>query len=126
MAKIERMAVRLIQPMMRFTLALFLLALALPLGASASYATAMSPGFAAPDSDEVCRSQLQNDCRFMCQPASAIARAREQIAANPLPSFLDGGIPGGKPAAIWRETWSPIATIAPGPPAYLSFRRLLL
>ena len=120
------MANRVVEPMMRFTLALFFLALALPLGAPASYATAVSPGFAAADSDEVCRSQLQNDCHFMCQPASAVARAREQIAAKLLPSCLDGGIPGVKPAANWRETWSPIATIALGPPAYLNFRRLLL
>lgn len=120
------MALRLIQSAMRFAITLFLLVLALSLGVPASYAALTNPGHSVADSDKECESRIRADCPFMCQPASALAQARQLIAAKPLPSCADGGVRCGKPAAISRETRSPVAAIGLGPPAYLIFRRLLL
>ena len=120
------MGLRLIQPTMRFTLILFLLALVFSLGGPASYAAVANPALPMADSDEGCGSQLQTNCPFLCQPASALAQARQQITPKPLPSCADGGVRGGTPAVISGRTWSPVTAIGLGPPPYLNFLRLLL
>ena len=120
------MPIRLIQPTMRFIAVLLSFAAALSLTTPASYASVTSPGSQGFDWDQGCESRIQNDCPSLCQPAPAVAQQADQMTAKPLPAWVDAGVRADTPAAISRATWSPAATTRLGPPAYLTFRRLLL
>ena len=120
------MPIRLIQPTMRFIALLFSFAVVLVLTTPASYASVTSPASLAFDGNQGCGSQMESGCPSLCQPAPAVAHQVKQITSKPLPAWSDGGIRASTPAAIPRATWPLVTTTRPGPPTYLTFRRLLL
>lgn len=120
------MAFRLIQRAMRVSALLLVLAIGFSLGAPAAAVTPVSQGVSLAALDEGCDAFLGAGCLLMCRQAPPGAQSHHQIGAQPLPPCMDNAVWSRAGAVIWRDAWSPTATVGIGPPAYLSFRRLLL
>jgi hypothetical protein len=119
------MAFRPIQRAMRISALLLLLAMGFSFGATASAAVPVSPAVSVAASDEGCGASFGAACLLMCRQAPAGAQGHHQTGAQPLPACMDTAARSGA-AVVWRDAWSPTATVGIGPPAYLTFRRLLL
>jgi len=119
------MAFRLIQRAMRISALLLVLAIGFSLGMPVS-AVPVSPAVSVAALEEGCGASFGAGCLLMCRQAPAGAQAQHQIGAQPLPACIDTAVWSSAAAVIWRDAWSPTAPVGIGPPAYLTFRRLLL
>lgn len=120
------MALGTIQRAMRNCALLVFVAMAIAVAAPASSAAPTSMAVAAADPGQGCGASFGADCPLMCKQAPAGTRAHHPIGAQPTSPCVDNAVSSIVPAIAWREAWSVIAADGVGPPAYLSFRRLLL
>ena len=125
-ARIERITLRIIQKGMRNWALLFFATMAMAMAGPASSAAPVTMAVAAADLDGGCGASLGADCLLVCRQAPAGARAHHPIGSQPPSPCVDNAVSSIRPAIAWRGAWSPIAADGVGPPAYLSFRRLLL
>jgi len=100
--------------------------MAIAMAAPASSAAPASTPVAAADVEQGCGASFGADCPLMCRQAPAGAQAHHPIGAQSPTPCVDNAVSSIVPAIAWREAWSLIAADGVGPPAYLSFHRLLL
>ncbi len=117
------MAVRLIQKAMRIAALLLVLAMGL---APVRPAAAADEGISVAAFGEGCGASFGELCLRMCRQAPAGERGHQQIGAQPATPCGDAATGFGAAPIAWHGTWSASAAPAVGPPAYLSYRRLLL
>ena len=122
----ERIALRMIQEGMRNWALAFFAAMAMAVAVPASFAAPATMAVAAADVDGNCGASFGADCLLMCRQVPAGAQAQHPIGAQPPTPCVDKAVSSVVPAIAWRKAWSLIASDGVGPPAYLSFRRLLL
>src|SRR2546428_13205449 len=122
-ARIEPVAISMIQPSMRLIAVLLALATVLSVMAPAAYAAPAASGAMASACDQPYEHE---DCASVCQPSSLLPQGLARLPGNPPGAWADGGIRIAATEAIRTPAWSPVRIDVLGPPAYLNLRSLLL